>query len=142
MSFLDLKTNARRSVHTAFAVPCVLTNGDGSRPTTARLHTRISMGGDIASEGYAGIIEGINRVVFSRELLAALDGGLGVVPARGDKVVFTNYIAPGVDLALDLDARDTYEGPIDERWSVAAFNVVTSGTGDGSGDGTAGADST
>lgn len=141
MSFLDLKTKARRSVHNAFAVPCILTNGDGSFPTVARLHTRMQLGGDIASEGYASIIEGVNRVVFNREQLAALDGGLGVVPARGDQVVFTNYIATGMDLALELDARDTYEGPIDERWAVADFNIVSSGAGAGVGSGGGGADS-
>ena len=120
MSFLDIKARTRRQAHATFAVPCLLTTGGGSYALTARLHGRQVVGGDIESEGYSVTIEGVFRVVFNREELATV----GVHPRRGDKAVFINYIGPGQDMALELDARDEYDGPITEKWSVAAFNSV------------------
>ena len=75
------------------------------------------VGGDIESQGYSVTIEGVFRVVFNREELAIV----GVRPQRGDRVIFSNYFGIGQDAAVELDARDEYEGPIDEKWSVAQF---------------------
>lgn len=119
MTFLDLKARTRRTVHATFAVPCVLQTGEGSWNATARLHNKMAIGGDIESQGYAGIIEGINRVIFNREELNALDEGLGVIPARGDRVTFPDHNGSGMDVTVELDARDPYDGPIDEKWTVA-----------------------
>jgi hypothetical protein len=126
VSFLDIKAMTRRQVHATFAVPCVLTTGDGSFSVTARLHGKQMVGGDIESQGYSVTIEGVFRVVFNREELAIL----GVKPARGDRVTFADYIGPGQDITVELDARDEYDGPIDEKWSVAQFTstAVADGT--------------
>lgn len=124
MNFLDLKARTRRSVHSAFAVPCVLARGerDGSSdfPLTARFHDKIAMGGDIAGQGYAGIIEGIQCVIFNREELA-VGGYLGapLTLARGDMITFPNYNGTGQDVIVVLDIRNPYDGPIDEKWTVA-----------------------
>lgn len=122
MSFLDLKTASRRKVHTAFAVPCLLTRGwrggGGTIALTARFHTRIGIGGDLSGQGYATIIEGIQRVIFNREeFTTAFDGAL-LTLVRSDIVTFPGYLN-GDDMAVTLDARDPYDGPIDEKWSVA-----------------------
>lgn len=119
MSFLDLKARTRRLVQQTFAVPCVLQTGAGSFTVTARHHNKMALGGDIAGEGYASIIEGINRVIFNREELSALDDGIGVTPARGDRVIFFDYNGTGLDVTVELDARDPFDGPIDEKWTVA-----------------------
>lgn len=124
MSFLDLKAATRRQVHDAFAVPCTYVNSDGRFTTTARLHGRMVLGGDLNGEGFSTIIEGVFRVVFNRELLAALNGGAGVRPVRGDRVFFTDYFGPGLDAGVELDYKDALEGPVDEKWSIAAINVA------------------
>jgi hypothetical protein len=78
------------------------------------------VGGDMESQGYSIVLEGVFRVVFNREELA-----LSLLrPVRGDRVVFANYIGSGQDMAIELDARDDYDGPIDEKWSVASFSSV------------------
>lgn len=118
MSFVDLKARSRRTVHAVFAVPCTLQNTDGTWPLSVRLHDRIVTGGDLNSEGFAGIIEGVQRAVFSREELGAADDGIGVVPERGDILTFPDYLGLGQDVVLELDARDPYDGPITEKWSV------------------------
>lgn len=117
MSFLDIKAQTRRTVHATFAVPCVLTTGDGSFDVTARLHGKVMVGGDIESQGYSVTLEGVFHVVFNREELSVL----GLRPIRSDRVTFHDYIGPGQDVAVELDARDEYDGPIDEKWSVAQF---------------------
>ena len=120
MTFLAEKARTRRNVHRAFAVPCLF--GDDSVALTARFHDKMSLGGDIEpGVGYANIIEGITRVIFDREELAAADGGFGVTPTRGDRIVFPDYMGISGDLTVELDARDPYDGPIDEKWSVAVI---------------------
>lgn len=121
MTFHDIKAKSRRDVHRTFAVPCVLTTVDGTFSCTARLHGRMVLGGDIAGEGYATIVEGVSRVVFNREELAVLNAGTAVAPVRGDRVVFSDYFAVGQPAILELDARDAFEGPIDEKWAVTQY---------------------
>jgi len=122
VSFLDLKTRTRRDVHSRFAVPCTVATGSrggsGDVPLTARFHNKMALGGDILSEGYANIIEGIQRVIFNREeFVTAVNGGQ-LTLSRGDVVTFPNYMGPNQDLVVVLDARDPHDGPIDEKWSV------------------------
>jgi hypothetical protein len=126
VSFLDIKARTRRQVHATFAVPCILTVEDVTYALAARLHGRMVVGGDIESQGYSVTIEGVFRVIFNREELAILD----VTPRRGDQVTFINYIGPGQNIAVELDARDEYEGPIDEKWSVAQFSSTAASAGD------------
>lgn len=114
MSFLDIKARSRRRIHAAFAVPCVLFRDPVSTNLTARLHDKMTVGGDLNGEGYASIIEGVIRAVFNREELATA----GVTLARGDNITFPNYQGTGQDVVLVLDARDEYDGPITEKWSV------------------------
>lgn len=136
MSFLDLKAESRRRVHDAFAVPCTFVNSDGRFDTTARLHGRMVIGGDLNGEGFSTIIEGVFRVIFNRELLSALNNNQGVRPGRGDRVFFTDYFGTGLDAAVELDARDALDGPVDEKWSVAGINTAPTAYGRSQGAGT------
>lgn len=114
MTFADIKAAARRSVHQVMAVPCFY-SGPGGLATiglTARLHTKVVVGGDLSGQGYATIIEGVTRAVFNREELAAL----GVTLRRNGKVTFPDY-----GMTLQLDSRDTYDGAITEKWTVASL---------------------
>jgi hypothetical protein len=112
MSFADIKAEARRSVHEAFAVPCQYRASASDQPTdlTARLHTRIVVGGENGS--YASIIEGVTRVVFDREELAAKS----VVLRRNGLVTFPDY---GQSFVLDI--RDPQSGPVTEKWALAGL---------------------
>ena len=117
MSYADIKTQARRARHQAFAVP-VQFYPKGARsalalvpPLTARLHNRVTVAADPLGGGYAQITEGITRLLFSRDELAAA----GLVPKQGDRVAF----GPPFDVTVLLDTKDTPNGPVVEKWNVS-----------------------
>lgn len=75
-------------------------------PVTVRHHTKIGIHGDIDGD-YSGVLEGINRLVFDRELLGALvlrRGGVVEIPEYGTR--------------FELDQRSPDDGPINVYWSV------------------------
>ena len=112
------KAAGRRAVHATFAVAVVHTPKGTTTPSvpalgnslTARLHNRVTVQADGISGGYAQIIEGVTKVVFNREEIAAQ----GIAPGKGDKVTFTEY-----GITVILDTRDTPNGPIDDIWNVS-----------------------
>lgn len=104
-------------VHSTFAVP-VSYYDKGSRtprvlenPVTARLHNRIAVAPDPVAGGYAQIVEGVTRVIFSRDNLTLA----GVAPKQGDKISF----GPPYNVVVVLDVKDTPNGPVTEKWSVS-----------------------
>lgn len=60
--------------------------------------------------GYATIVEGVTRLIFNREELAAKNVTLR---QRG------RISIPAYNMRLELDTRDPYDGPVTEKWSVA-----------------------
>lgn len=110
MSFADIKAQARQDVHDTFAVACQYRETPSSEPIdlTARLHTRIVVGGE--NGAYASIIEGVTRAVFDRAELADKT----VILKRNGLVTFTDY-----GLTYVLDIRDPKSGPVTEKWSLA-----------------------
>lgn len=110
--FAAVKTSARREVHKTFGVRALYTPPGGGNITelSARLHTRIQVGGDGGNAGYATIIEGVTRIVFNREQLA----DKGLVLRKNGRIEFPDY---GSNFVLDI--RDTYAGKITEKWSVS-----------------------
>lgn len=117
MNYADIKARARLDRHKAFAVP-VQFYPKGQRtplalvpPITARLHNRVTVAADPTGGGYAQITEGITRVIMSRVELAAAS----LVPKQGDRLVF----GPPFDVAVQLDTKDTPNGPVVERWNVS-----------------------
>ena len=108
----------RRAVHGAFAVP-VLFRPQGSTaprtlnpPLTARYHSKMQVSADPVGGGYAQVVADTNRVVLSREELAASR----TVLRQGDVLEFPSY-----GMSVRLDIRDTYTGPINETWSVSVL---------------------
>lgn len=82
---------------------------------TVRWHHRIDRFGDIESGGYAEQIDGIERALFNRELLAEN----GVVLRRNGIVTLTEGEWGGVKLRLDT--KEPRDGPVEEIWGVAAI---------------------
>lgn len=117
MGFAQIKTIARRAVHDALAVQCLYDARDGKPAVElrARLHTKIVVGGDGGNAAYATIIEGVTRAIFNREEIARL----GVTLVRNGRVTFPEYATLGNSFVFVLDNRDTYDGPITEKWTLA-----------------------
>lgn len=107
----------RRDLHAEMALPCayVAPGGGDPVPLTARFHDKNRTGGDLGSQGWATIQEGVTRVIFNREELVAVP----VVPAQYGTVTFPDFLADGDDLVVKLTVREPYDGPIEERWGVA-----------------------
>lgn len=109
------KAEAQRAVHDAFAVRCLYRESKTSDPVelSARLHTRITVGGNEGNAGYATIIEGVTRVVFSRDELIEKN----VIVKRNAMVTFPDY---GSSFAIDIrDPNQT--NAVSERWSLAGL---------------------
>ena len=112
LPYAQIKERARRLVHQAFAVPATYTapGGTVAVPLTVRMHGKIIMGGDIEGEGYATIVENVNKLVFSRDELTAANLTL---QANG-LVILIPY-----SYSFRLDIKDPDDGPVTERWHVA-----------------------
>lgn len=106
MTWDDIRNEARLAVHREFGLPAVYrspTIGAEPVPCTARFHTRIARFGDLDREGYAQVVEDVNRVIFER---AEVD------PVRRGTVTLM-----GREFVLE-----TCEPSDDGRWAV--WNVV------------------
>jgi hypothetical protein len=114
-SLADAKTQARRDLHSAAAVPAVYTDDtlDGqSFDLTVRWHTKLSRNG-ASDQGFdATIIEGIERLVFSSDELACQELTL----IRGGTVTIT--WPTGEISKFELDNREPQDGPINVYWGV------------------------
>lgn len=85
MSWEDINREARLNVHAEFGRAAVYVAPGSSRRqrVTVRLHNRVARFGDNDREGYAEVVEDINRIVFLRS---------EVVPARGGEVTVSGSI--------------------------------------------------
>lgn len=89
----DTRRNSRLAVHARFAVPATYTPPNGGVPVSCsvRLHTKIARFGDLDREGYAEVVEDVNRVVFLQSEVPE--------PARKGVVRIT---ATGVEYTIDI----------------------------------------
>lgn len=111
----QIKARARKAVHAAFAYRATYKDSTVDTPViiNARWHNKLVLMGDYQDNGYANIIEGIEKVIFDRDEMAAV----GITPRQGGVVTI---IEPDFgDVILELDQRDPYVGPVEEKWSVA-----------------------
>ena len=105
----SVKARTRRAVHDTFGGDAKYF--DSMQPEIAlvvRWHNKIQVGGDLDG-GYAETIEGIERVVFDREELAAK----GVTLRNNGMVI----MADGT--RLTLGTQEPIVGPIEVVWQVA-----------------------
>ena len=119
MGLSDLKTQARSALHGAMAEPAFYSFGDGDPvPTqeqldaglslTVRWHNKMRIQGERDSSD-VGILEGINRLVFNSENLAAL----GLTLERLGEIEI-----PGYGKTFRLDQEEEPDGPLNVYWSV------------------------
>lgn len=131
MSLADIKAQARRAIHGRLAVAATLVDDDhpdglifaedyaGGR-LTVRYHNKLDRSGDLTAD-YAEIIDGIDRLVFHDENVAAVSAGLvanGEAPlalSRGAQVTIADYKG----LSFELDSQQPPDGPGETVWVVA-----------------------
>lgn len=113
--FAQAKATARRTVHATFGVQAFYQEDATSVPveTRARWHNAISKpyGGLVDGDGYAQIIEGIDRIVLIPVDLL----GNCLTLKRGGRFTFPTML-PGVTFLLDLEEPST--GPLEVSWQV------------------------
>lgn len=118
MGTAEYKVEARSALHAALANPAVYTRNaltvpsqeqlDAGLALTVRWHNRSRIIGERTSDD-AGIVEGINRLVFNSDELDAL----GLVPERNATVE-----VPSLGKRFRLDYREDSDGPLNVYWSV------------------------
>ena len=120
----EWKTQARRALHGAMAESASYTPPDGSEtyPTqaqkdaglslTVRWHTKQRIIGERFSED-AAIMEGVNRLIFNREELAAL--GIDELERLGTITI------PSYGKQFRLDTDEGNDGPVTSYWGVVSL---------------------
>jgi len=81
----EIRQDARLAVHSEFGRPASylsLTVGAVPVPCTVRYHTRTVRQGDLDREGYAQVVEDINRVIFLRSEVVGERGGVVTIKGR------------------------------------------------------------
>ena len=110
----EIKARARKAVHAAFSVSASH-RAYGSDVATAiqvRWHNKLVLQGNGTSEGYADVIEGIDRMVFDIDELATK----GIALERGDTVTMgPEYHG----VVLVLEEMEPITGPVEQKWWVA-----------------------
>ena len=108
--FGDAKRAARRAVHDALAGAASYEDGTLTEPVAlaVRWHNRqvVDGGGD----GFAAVVEGLNRLIFDADELASK----GVTLRRNGTVTLADYD----DMVVSLDIQRPSDGPIGVVWDV------------------------
>ena len=108
--FAATKLLTRRTVHTTFGVSALYQDSTLSEPLPikVRWHSKIDRFGDNETAGYAEVIEGIHRVIFSQEEARAI----------GVRQTGVLIIASLDNAILTLESREPSDGPYEEVWGV------------------------
>ncbi len=118
----DIKKRSRLALHKAMAASAFHTpvGGGARRPVSVRWHNRMSPALSI-EQGGAGIIEGIEKLIFNAtELASPTDLGAPIVLARGDLIEIPTYDA-GATMFIELDNEGETDGPENVYWSITRF---------------------
>lgn len=114
--FSAIKALARRTVHNTLSVASLYSYSTLFVDVELRVrwHHKIARIGDLEDGGYAEIVEGVNRLIFSRTEL----NEKGVVLHHGGRIVlidpeFNNTV-------LILDHAEDSSGPEEEIWAVVS----------------------
>jgi len=134
MSLADIKARARRAIHGSLAVSCSLTDNDHpggllfseeytGPGLTVRYHTKIAQTGDLEGS-YAEVLDGIDRLVFHVENVAAAsealveNGELPISLLRNAQIIIPEY-----SLVFRLDSLEPPDGPGEIIWNVARVRL-------------------
>ncbi len=109
--FAAAKLQSRQVVHATLGVAGLYQDNSMSTPEPIRVrwHSKIDRFGDLENGGYAEVIEGIDRVIFSEADARALNvkhAGVVTIASLG-----------GVTLVLS--AMEPADGPYEECWTVS-----------------------
>lgn len=125
--FASLKAQVRQTVHETLGVLAFYQDSSLSKPVeiSARWHNKLTLAGDFENNGYAEVLQGIDRVIFmaadSQRIgvkrggtitFPSLGAGLGVTlgaPLGGDGVSKATFV---------LHMRQPNCGPIEDVWHV------------------------
>lgn len=106
----DLRRQARRTVHAAFSVPAHLNRSPTPIALSVRWHDKfVKAIGDIG-DGYAQVLENIDKVMFDEDELTTK----GITLARGDVITLDEYD----DFTLTLDTKEPSDGPLKVTWNI------------------------
>lgn len=108
--FAALKSQTRRVVHDTLGVDAFYQDDAMSAPVTVKaryLKQKVDRYGDLVEQGYAEVVEGIDRVVFFPCDYPTLNF------ARGGVLTF-----PAYKLTFRLELREPGDGPEQAVWQV------------------------
>lgn len=118
-SILAIKTAARQAIHDRLSFVVTYTDDHGrngrSVDLNVRWHGKINNQGEAPGAAYAEVIEGIDRLIFDRGQLAALN----VTLHRKGVVLFPAEMG-NIDWTLETQEPD--DGPVNRSWIVARGN--------------------
>lgn len=81
-----IKSKARGVVHTTFERPAVYRLGAGAdQPCTVRLHVGQQLIGDLDREGFAQVMQDINRIKFKLSQVTPRTGAIVTISSTGFK---------------------------------------------------------
>lgn len=115
----DVKAQVRGIVDQTFRVAATYQDQTLSVPVpvTVRWHNKIARQGDLEGAGYAEIIEGVERLIFNRDLLLTANAGGPLRLVHKGVVTLTD---PRYNNAqFWLEAREPIVGPVEEIWNVS-----------------------
>lgn len=116
--WMTVKDAARQRVHDTFAVLALYTDDAVANPQTlsVRWHDTIVLNGDIASQGYAETISGVDTLIFDRTQLDAIYATHGIMMRPGGVITLMHPTLQGVRFVLE--SREPTDGPREETWNV------------------------
>lgn len=118
----SIKASTRRAVHKTFKVRALYQDQYMKEPipVSVRWHNKIGVIGQETNQGYAEVIEGVDRVIFNREELESIksitESGNPLVPIKGGRIQLVDALYNNATLVLD--SREPIVGPVDEVWNV------------------------
>lgn len=116
LSFAKIKAKARRDVHASLSVAATYQSYSLDKVVKGirvRWHNKMAMVGDIDNNGYANMLEGIERIIFERAELERH----GIELQEGDTIIITDEGFMNAQLILKV--REPIVGPFEVIWQVA-----------------------
>lgn len=110
--FAALKAKTRRVVHNTLAVEAFYQDDSMSapQPIRARWHNKVDRFGDLMDQGYAEVVQGVDRVVLFPTDYPTLNF------VRGGVVTFPSYRR-----AFRLEILEPSDGPYRAVWQVVTI---------------------
>jgi len=108
------KANLRQAVHDAFCVDATYKDSSLTEAVaiTVRWHNQIANLGQMDADGYAELIQGIERIIFNTTNLT--DAGVTLKSKGVVTITLTGWGSP----KFSLTTKEPMVGPLEEIWQV------------------------